>query len=72
LYCSTELNVTANGKLSSSATTCAPRPPPSSRAINPASTSDTAFTTAAGSRNTCGEIPNSAIAIRPKNDVSGG
>ena len=61
-----------NGIAAVAATSCAPRPPPSSRAIRPVRTTAMACAIAAKSRKPTREVPKSVSEIRAKKGVIGG
>ena len=60
------------GTTATAATSCAPRRPPISRAINPAALQQSAIATLAKKRKPRIEVPNRMSEIRPKNGVTGG
>ena len=71
-YCISYPPPRQKGTAATAATSCAPRRPPMSRAISPASTTAIACATLAKKRKPRIEVPNSSSEIRPKNGVTGG
>src|SRR5260370_38510468 len=72
MYCISAPAPREKGIEAQAAATCAARPPPTSLAMQPVSTTLIACTSAEKNRKPTSEVPNKASAKRPKNGVSGG